>query len=281
MKLKVLIMLSLALSAVAAPLGWQDLQFKNETDNRRIEALLKVLPTLTDGFEHHPFQIAGSFMGEGWTKGRTDIVNENFMRTAGTAWYQLRSLNSKLPEAFGCLFSAGQNPEENGIGIRFWYCSGAKDLVKDGVDLSFSVWENGKLRSSLSILHPILDIPSHYEVEESKVSKDWREDLASLSSPESFKQVTKNKLEDIRKRFYRSLAEDKVWRLKYRQYKSDEVQSKDDHIPLTDEEASELRRYVHNQVEDQLAILEKYGEDMHQTFQKVVPLALLLDPDPG
>lgn len=271
-----LLMIGLSLTAQGGPLTWESLRYaKDDADGRHLRALLKTLPELTKGWQHYPLRDGGNFLSEGWIQGKGNVLNEAFMETAGVGWYSVQALHYKLPDVFGCLLQAGRNPQRDGLGVRFWYCSGGRTVVSDGADLDFAVWQKGKIASRLPVLRPSLDIPEQYDAEMAEVKTDWRADLAALADPTAFRDSTLKRYDTTATRFRRALAEGKVKRRKYREYQGGGIPPEGYLVPLTDSESAELRRFVDTKVGDWKKGLEEHHAAMHALFLEVVPLTAL------
>jgi hypothetical protein len=265
------------MAALGAPLSWDSLHFQDDADARHLRALLQALPPKTEGWRHYPLQAGGNFLSEAWMKGQTNVLNESYMTSAGAAWYSVQSLHYSLPEAFGCLLSAGRNPDKDGLGVRLWYSSGGKTVVGDGCDLEFSLWKKGRLETRVPILVNSVPLPEPFELEGPAVTNDWRTDLAALGTVESFESTTRKRYDSASLRFRRALAEGRVKRRKYLQYQGNGIPPESTLVPLTDSEVDELRRYVTTRLDSWKRAVDEHGEEMFGLLQDVVPLAVLTD----
>ena len=273
-----LLLMGLSVAAFGGkPLDWETLRLASDDDARHLRTLLKAVPARTSGWKHYPLRVGGNFLTERWMKGEGQVLNQHFMETAGSAWYQVEALHYDLPDAFGCLLSAGRNPDQDGLGVRFWYASGGQRIVGEGADLDFSVWRNGKVVAKLPVLRTPIDLPEPYEVEGDVPNQGWRANLAALTDPESFQASTVVRYDGALAGFGKSLAEGRVKKRVYGEYHGDGIPPESHLEPITADEAEMLRRHAESEVAGWKSGLAKHGPEMYQALHDLVPLQALTD----
>lgn len=273
----VLALLLVAAAMAGAPLSWDQLRFTESADTGHLKALLKAIPQKTSGWSHYPLRSGGNFLTERWMKGDGEVLNESYMTSAGNAWYQLEALHYNLPQAFGCLLSAGRQPARDGIGVRFWYCSGGKSIVGEGADLDFAVWKQGKMVAEVPILRIPVSLPEPFELEGSASSDDWRASLALLPDFASFQASTADRYQRTLTGFASALKEGRVQKRIYEEYRGGGIPPESHLVSITPAEAEELGRHVERQVAGWREMLKTHGSEMHRALLEVVPLSALLN----
>jgi hypothetical protein len=263
---------------MSRPLDWTALRQAPDDDARHLRALLKaVFAKTAHGWKHHPLRVGGNFLSERWMKGQGDVLNGHFMDAAGSAWYQIQALHYDLPDAFGCLLSVGENPLWDGIGLRFWYCSGGKTIVGDGADLGFTIWSQGRAVAKLPLLRVPVLLPEPYEVEEAPATRNWKADLPSLAQAQSFRSAAAQRYDKALAEFRQALTEGRVKKRVYGQYHNDGIPP-DSHLdPITAGESEQLSTGAEGQIARQKTLLAQHGQEMFDTFHQVVPLKALTD----
>ena len=268
----------LGLSAMAnARLTWDGLKFANDADARHLKALLKALPSREagSGWQHFPLRTGGNFLTERWIKGQGEVLNQNYMTTPGSAWYQIEALHYDLPEAFGCLFSAGRNPAKDGIGVRFWYCSGGRTIVSEGADLDFTIWKDGNSLNLPVLRVPVL-LPEPYEMKGSAIKDDWRASLSKVADLESFQASTNDRYQRTLAGFQKALKEGRVKKRVYGEYQGGGIPPVSHLVDITPAEASKLHGQVETEVAGWKRTLSEHAPEMHKVMLDVVPLSVLL-----
>lgn len=271
------LLLLLGLSAMAnAPLTWDAAKFADDADARHLKALLKAVPARTSGWQHLPLRTGGNFLTEQWMKGQGDVLNESYMTGPGNAWYKVEALLYDLPNAFGCLFSAGRNPAKDGIGVRFWYSSGGKTIVGEGADLDFTVWEGGKAVANLPVIRVPVVLPEPYELEGVAVKDDWRASLSKLADLKSFQASANDRYQRTLTGFQKALKEGRVKKRVYGEYQGGGIPPESHLVAITPAEADDLKRHVEAEVAGWKRTLTERAPEMHKTMLEVVPLSALL-----
>lgn len=275
--LALLILVGLSVTAWANPLDWKALRLAPGDDTRHLQALLAFVPGKTAGWKHYPLRMGGNFLTERWMKGEGDVLNSSFMQSPGSSWYEVEALHYNLPDAFGCLVSAGQNPASDGLGIHFWYASGGQSIVGEGADLDFTVWQDGKTTARLPVLRVPVDLPEPFEVEGPLLKEDWRANLAVLSDQEHFLTSTRQRYSSTVVAFHQALAQGLVRKRVYGEYKGGGIPPESELVALSPKEAEELKRYVDAKAAEWQKGLQKHGPEMFKLFYSLVPLSNLID----
>ena len=271
------LLLLLGLSAMAnAPLTWDAVKFADDADARHLKALLKAMPPKTSGWQHFPLRTGGNFLTERWMKGQGDVLNESFMTGPGNAWYKVEALLYDLPNAFGCLFSAGRNPAKDGIGVRFWYSSGGKTIVSEGADLDFTVWKGGKAVANVPIIRVPVLLPEPYEMEGAAVKDDWRASLAKVAELKTFQASANDRYQRTLAGFQKALSEGRVKKRVYGEYQGGGIPPESHLVAITPAEAEKLRVHVATEVAGWKQILAAHAPEMHKAMLELVPLSALL-----
>lgn len=269
--------LLLVTAAVAGTtLSWDQLRFAEGADTRHLKALLRAMPERTRGWSHYPLRSGGNFLTERWMKGDGEVLNESYMTSAGNAWYQVEALHYDLPEAFGCLLSAGHHPARDGIGVRFWYCSGGQSIVGEGADLDFAVWKEGKMVGEVPVLRVPVRLPEPFELEGSVSGDDWRASLALLPDLATFQASIADRYQRTLTGFAGALKEGRVQKRIYEEYRGGGIPPESHLVAITPAEAEELSRHVESQVAGWREMLRAHGAEMHRALLEVVPLSALL-----
>lgn len=257
----------------AQPLTWQGLKRQSGPDTDRLQLLLKRMPAqLKKGgpWQHFPLREGGSFVTESWLRGGT-VMNDAFMRQAGSGWYRLEALhyNKKLPETFGVLFSAGHNPARDGTGVRFWFCLNGKTIVGDGADLSFCRWQAGKVGPEIPILRYPVKVSPDYELPAHWLPERSASRLDRIVSAAGLKSIALEGYADIMPALKRALPA--VKRKVYGKYEGDGIPPPVSYVNLTAAEQTALEKDVAGQVQAWTEAVNAHADEYYRTYRQVVP----------
>lgn len=272
MKIAVVFLL-LAFSCWSEPLRWEDLHPKPGPETRRLAALRQALPAHLQGagWQHTPLHVGGNFIGELWLRGEGTVLNGAFMESPGSAWYQLETLHYQLPDTFGVVFSAGHNPEREGIGVRFSYCAGGETITGQSCDLAFTVWKDAHQGPEV----PILGYPVTLS-EEVAPPPQWLPQLPlgridGITSPKELERTALEGYAQILPALDQALAAGKFHKKVYGRYEGGGIPPRVTLQPLSDAEKARLRSTVKAQVDLWTGLLQSHSGEFFQAYRRCVP----------
>lgn len=269
--MRILLALLLTVAAWAQPLTWQSLRRKDGPDTRRLQSLLQRMPAQlkkNGPWRHFPLRSGGAFVSESWLRGGT-VINDGFMRRAGSGWYRIETLHYKLPDTFGLLFSAGHNPKRDGVGVRFWYCLNGKSIVSDAADLSFSLWKAGQAGPDIPILRYPVQVSDDYQMPARWLPVRPQARVDKITSGAALKKIALDGYADIMPALKRALPA--VKRKVYGKYAGDGIPPPVTYVDLTPAEQRILRKDVEGQVKAWTRAVNANGEEFFRVYRQVVP----------
>lgn len=272
-----LFLLLLSLTVMAESIGWGELRREDNADTRRFNSLRQHLPSRMQGkgWTAFPVHVGGNFISQTWLRGSGKVLNSNFMEGPGNGWYRLEALHYKLPDAFGVLFTAGENPcgdvSGDGCGVRFCYLSGGRGIVGESADLSFSLWKSGKMVSEVPILRCSVRVPDPFDIAPNWLPGKSLELVDRLTSPEELRQVALHRYAEILPAFDEALQSGKVSRKVYGPYKGGGIPPVCIHQRVTAQEGALIREQVAQQVGEWRRLLEENYRTFYEVYAKVVP----------
>lgn len=265
--------LLLGLSVWGDPTRWEQLRRQPGEDTDRFVAIQKAIPARVKapGWRHQPLRVGGNFISECWLRGSGRVLNNSFMESAGHAWIRLETLHYKLPDAFGVLCSVGHNPESDGIGVQFAYSHGGDRIVGSSADLDFSVWRQGKRIQQAPVLRFALNLPSEYFIPPHCLPDRSLQRLKKIQSAQSLRQQALEGYAEIVPAFRQALAEKKIKRKEYGEYKGGGIPPEERHVDLSAEEEKRLMQTVEAQVGQWRALMESHYKPFYRAFEEFVP----------
>jgi len=273
MKRSFYLALLLGLAVWAEPSRWSQLRRQPGPDTDRFNAIQKAIPARLKGpgWQHQPFRVGGNFISETWLRGSGQVLNGGFMESAGHDWIRLEALHYKLPDAFGVLCSVGHNPASDGIGVVFAYSHGGERIVGSSADLDFALWSKGKKTRQAPVLRYALEFPSEYYVPPNWLPDRSLERLKKIHSAQSMRQQALEGYAEIVPAFGRALAEKKVKRKEYGEYKGGGIPPEERHLDISAQEEQRLREKVEGQVSQWRSLMNSHYKQFYRTFEEFVP----------